>query len=180
LARILIESGRLSDVVVNPQEFIARAQDAIRHALDELLIQGVKYEKVAGAEYEMVLFEEQELEGYLDRMVEVDHSIARSIEFDSDVERKFAEGIDKRDDIKLFLKLPPWFVVDTPIGGYNPDWALVKEDANGVHLYLVRETKGATDLMKLRETERQKIVCGERHFEALGVDYQHVASAAEV
>ncbi len=77
-------------------------------------------------------------------------------------------------------KLPPWFVVDTPIGGYNPDWALVKEDTDGVHLYLVRETKGTTDLMKLREAERQKILCGERHFEALGIDYEHVASAAEV
>lgn len=180
LARILIESGRLSDVAVNPQEFIARAQDAVRQALDELLIQGVKYEKVSGAEYEMVLFDEQELEGYLDRMLDVNNSITRSIEFDSDIERKFAEAIDRRDDIKLFLKLPPWFVVDTPIGGYNPDWALVKEDADGVRLYLVRETKGTTDLAKLREVERQKILCGERHFEALGIDYEHVASAAEV
>ncbi|MCH8992817.1 MAG: hypothetical protein IIA44_13860 [Acidobacteria bacterium] len=180
LARILIESGRLSDVAVNPQEFIARAHDAIREALDELLIGGVKYEKVAGEEYEMLLFEEQEVEGYLDRMVDVNNSITRSVEFDSDIERKFAEAIDKREDVKLFLKLPPWFMVDTPIGGYNPDWALVKEDADGMHLYLVRETKGTTDLMKLREQERQKILCGERHFETLGVDYELVTSAAEV
>lgn len=180
LARVLIESGRLSDVAVNPQEFLSQAEEAIRQALDELLIQGVKYEKVAGDEYQMVLFEEQELEGYLDRMLEVENSVTRHIEFDSDVERKFAEAIDQREDIKLFLKLPPWFVVDTPIGPYNPDWALVKEDADGIRLYLVRETKGTTDLMKLRETERQKILCGERHFGALGVDYRHVASAAEV
>ena len=180
LARILIESGRLSDVAVNPQAFIARAEDAVRQSLDELLIQGVKYERVAGEEYEMLLFEEQELEGYLDHMLDVDNSITGAVVFDSDVERKFAESIDRRDDIKLFLKLPPWFMVDTPIGGYNPDWALVKEDIDGVHLYLVRETKGTNDLAQLRVGERQKILCGVRHFAALGVEYKHVASAAEV
>lgn len=180
LARILIESGRLSDVRVNPQEFIARAQGAIRQALDELLIQGVKYEKVAGDEYEMVLFENKEIEGYLDRMVKVDNSIANMIEYDSNIEREFAEAMDKRDDIKLFLKLPPWFTVDTPIGPYNPDWALVKEDDEGLRLYLVRETKGTTDLTKLRESERSKILCGERHFAVLDVSYAHVKSAVEV
>jgi len=180
LARILIESGRLSDVRVNPQEFIARAQTATRQALDELLIQGIKYEKVAGDEYEMVLFENKEIEGYLDRMLEVDNSITNLVEYDSNIERQFAESIDKRDDIKLFLKLPSWFTVDTPIGSYNPDWALVKEDDDGVRLYLVRETKGTTDLTKLRQSERDKIVCGLRHFDALGVDYAHVKSAAEV
>lgn len=164
----------------NPQEFIARAQDATRQALDELLIQGVKYEKVAGDKYEMVLFENKEIEGYLDRMVEVDNSITNLIEYDSNIERQFAEAIDKRHDIKVFLKLPPWFTVDTPIGLYNPDWALVKEDDRGVRLYLVRETKGTTDLTKLRQSERDKIVCGQRHFAALGVDYTHVKTAAEV
>lgn len=180
LARILVESGRLSDVAVNPQEFIANAQAAIRQALDELLIQGVKYEKVAGDEYEMVLFENKEIEGYLDRMVKVDNSITNLIEYDSNIERQFAEAIDKRNDIKLFLKLPPWFTVDTPIGPYNPDWALVKEDDSGERLYLVRETKGTTDLTKLRQSERDKIVCGARHFSVLEVDYAHVKSAAEV
>jgi type III restriction enzyme len=180
LARILIESGRLSDVKLNPQEFIARAQESIRQSLDELLIQGVKYEKVAGDAYEMVLFENNEIEGYLDRMVKVDNSIAHVIECDSDIEREFAKAIDKRGDIRLFLKLPPWFTVDTPIGLYNPDWALVKEDNDGLRLYLVRETKGTTDMRELREVERQKIHCGERHFSALNIDYRHVASAAEV
>lgn len=180
LARILIESGRLSDVRVNPQEFIARAQNSIRQVLDELLIQGIKYEKVAGDEYEMVLFENKEIEGYLDRMVEVDNSITNLVEYDSNIERQFAQAIDKRADIKMFLKLPSWFTVDTPIGAYNPDWALLKEDDDGVRLYLVRETKGTTDLTKLRESERSKIVCGARHFEALGVDYTHVKSAADV
>ncbi len=180
LARVLIESGRLADVKINPQEFLARAQAAVRQALDELLIQGVKYEKIAGDDYEMVLFENKEIEGYLDRMVTVDNSIANMIECDSNIEREFAKAIDKRNDIKLFLKLPPWFTVDTPIGRYNPDWALVKEDNEGLRLYLVRETKGTTDLTKLRDSERQKILCGERHFAVLDVDYRHVASAAEV
>jgi type III restriction enzyme len=94
------------------------------------------------------------------------------------VEKAFAEALDTRDDIKLFLKLPSWFVVDTPLGTYNPDWAIVK--ANDATLYLVRETKGKVKWLDLRETERQKIKCGETHFEAVGVHYSWVSSAAEV
>ena len=74
--------------------------------------------------------------------------------------------------MKLFLKLPTWFKVGTPLGGYNPDWAIVREEEGGTYLYLVRETKGGTDLEGLRfEHERLKIKFGSAHFQATGVDY---------
>jgi type III restriction enzyme len=83
-----------------------------------------------------------------------------------------------REDIKLFIKLPSWFKVETPVGSYNPDWAIVKE--NDEKVYLVRETKGTKDELKLRGSEWAKIQCGRAHFDELGVDFDHVVTAAEV
>ena len=103
----------------------------------------------------------------------------------SEVEKQFVEGLEERDDIKLYLKLPAFFTVPTPIGNYNPDWAIVKEDIDEhgeptgkENLYLVRETKSTTDSEELRLREERKINCGTRHFrDALSVDYKVVTSA---
>lgn len=104
--------------------------------------------------------------------------------FDSEgVEKPFILDLEKRANVKLYIKLPSWFQVDTPIGQYNPDWAIVMEnpeDGDPV-LYLVRETKGTLKLDELRPDERRKITCGKRHFEgALGVSYRVVTSANEL
>jgi type III restriction enzyme len=94
------------------------------------------------------------------------------------VEREFAQKRDQREDIRLFVKLPDWFKVETPVGTYNPDWAIVKHDHET--LYLVRETKGTKDFLKLRTTEADKVRCGQRHFEALNVPFAVVTSAEDV
>ena len=86
--------------------------------------------------------------------------------------------MDEREDIKLFVKLPGWFVIDTPVGTYNPDWAIIKHD--GQALYLVRETKGTRDFLKLRTTEADKVRCGLKHFETLGMPFAVVVNADEV
>ena len=86
------------------------------------------------------------------------------------------------------MKLPAWFVVDTPVGPYNPDWAIVMEDRDEHGeptgkplLYLVRETKGASALGKLRPSEARKTLCGEKHFEeALDIDYKVVTGINEI
>jgi type III restriction enzyme len=98
--------------------------------------------------------------------------------YDSEVEREFAEKLDEREDIKLFVKLPRWFEIDSPIGKYNPDWAILKHD--GQALYLVRETKGTRDFPKLRTTEADKVRCGMKHFETIEVPFAVVVSADEV
>jgi type III restriction enzyme len=98
--------------------------------------------------------------------------------YDSEVEREFARKLDERQDITLFVKLPGWFEIDTPVGKYNPDWAILKHD--GQALYLVRETKGTHDFLKLRTAEADKVRCGEKHFEALGVPFAVVVTADEV
>ncbi len=85
------------------------------------------------------------------------------MEYDSEAEHLFAADLDQREDVKLFVKMPKWFVVDTPLGTYNPDWAVVKPDTSTV--YLVRETKGPHDFENLRTSEADKFCCGRRHFE---------------
>ena len=91
------------------------------------------------------------------------------VEIDSEVERRFAQGLDDNKSVKFFMKLPSWFQVDTPLGPYNPDWAIVFEGKQRV--YLVRETKGTQDADKRRHEENVKIDCAKRHFKAIGVDY---------
>ena len=178
ITEILIRSGRLSEVQHNPQQFIEQAQQAIEAELRNLMIDGIKYERINGQEYEMLLFEAQEITGALSNMIEVNNSIYDVVLFESEVERAFAEAMSTRTDIKLFIKLPWWFKIDTPLGTYNPDWAIVKqEDAK---VYLVRETKSTKDQLKLRGSEWAKIQCGKAHFDTLHVDFAHVVSAAEV
>jgi type III restriction enzyme len=133
---------------------------------------------VGQTEWSMQLFRDDELKEYFEECLEVKKSVFDKVIYDSDVERKFAEELDKRTDIKLFVKLPSWFKVETPIGEYNPDWAIVKhEDAT---IYLVRETKGTKQFEKLRNSEADKVRCGRKHFEALDVNFNVVVKADEI
>lgn len=178
LVQILKESNRLSEFMVNPQKFMDAVASILRRELNRLIIDGIKYERVEGEEFEMRLFETEEILGYLHNRLEVKNSVYDAVVYDSEVERSFAEKLDQREDIKLFVKLPWWFKIETPIGPYNPDWAIVKHDSS--ILYLVRETKGTKDFEKLRNSEADKIRCGRRHFEALAVDFNVVTSASEI
>jgi len=178
ITEILMRSGRLNEVQQNPQQFLEQAQQAIDVELHNLMIDGIKYERINGQEYEMMLFEAEEITGALTSMIEVDNSIYDAVLFESEVERAFAEAMSMREDIKLFIKLPGWFKIETPIGTYNPDWAIVKQD--DAKVYLVRETKSTKDQLKLRGSEWAKIQCGKAHFDTLQVDFAHVTSANEI
>jgi len=108
----------------------------------------------------------------------VSKSVYEYVVYDSEIEREFARKLDEREDIKLFVKLPGWFQIDTPVGKYNPDWAILKH--NDETLYLVRETKGTRDFLKLRTSEADKVRCGQKHFEELGLELEVSISADEV
>lgn len=181
LVKILKTSKRLDEVFVNPQKFMDQVASIIKYELHRLLIDGIKYEKLAkdaeNSEWQMVLFKNEELIDYLNSL-EVKKSVYDHIVYDSEVEKEFAKKLDEREDIKLFVKLPNWFKVETPIGTYNPDWAILKQD--GKAFYLVRETKGTKDFLKLRTSEADKIKCGVQHFKELGVDFDVVVTASEV
>jgi type III restriction enzyme len=181
LVRILKDAGRLADVYANPQRFLDAVTKIIKFQLHRVLVDGIKYERVQGAgleaAWEMTAFESEEIINYLSAIA-VNNSVYEYVTYDSEVEHQFAADLDAREDIKLFMKLPRWFVVETPVGNYNPDWAVVKHDKSTV--YLVRETKGTVDFEKLRTSEADKIRCGRKHFEALGVPFSVVAKAKEV
>jgi restriction endonuclease len=110
--------------------------------------------------------------------LQVKKSIYDYVVYESEVEREFARKLDQREDIRLFVKLPGWFEVGTPLGTYNPDWAIVKHHDETV--YLVRETKGTKDFLKLRTAEADKVRCGQRHFQALGVPFAVATTADDV
>jgi type III restriction enzyme len=170
----------------NPHGFATEAVRIIKEKLADQLVDGIQYERI-NEWYEMSQFD-AEIESWEQYLVPAERSVYDHVVWDSEVERRFAEELDRRDDVRLFLKLPSWFTVPTPIGEYNPDWAIVMEerDEHGEPtgrplLYLVRETKDTTDRSRLRPDERRKIECGERHFRgALGVDYEVVTSAGEL
>lgn len=178
LANMLAQSGRLAEFAVNPQKFMDAVAGIISRELHRMMIDGIKYERIAEQEWSMRLFEDEEVLSYLNNRFEVKKSVYDAVVYDSEVERKFAADLDKREDIKLFVKLPRWFEIETPIGSYNPDWAIVKHDDETI--YLVRETKGTKDFEKLRNSEADRIRCGRKHFEALKVGFGVVVSSGEV
>lgn len=168
---ILTKSGRLNDVTKNPQLFLDLTSSAIKHVLYGMMIDGIKYEKINGYEYEMRLFEAQDLEIYLNQysfeVSDTDKTIYEQyVPLDSAVESQFAKDCETSEQIKFYFKLPNWFKIPTPIGNYNPDWAVVLEDDKKI--YFVAETKDTgtqfVDLEKLHPSEKQKIICGKAHF----------------
>jgi type III restriction enzyme len=181
LVRILKASGRLAEFFNNPQRFMDAIATILKYELHRLLVDGIKYERIHGplseSEWEMMLFKHEEVVNYL-MALQVKKSVYEYVVYDSEVERTFAKRLDEREDIKLFVKLPDWFKVETPVGTYNPDWAIVKHEDQTI--YLVKETKGTKDFLKLRTTEADKVRCGKKHFETLGVPFAVAVTADEV
>ena len=168
IQRILTGSGRLHDFKRNPQQFIELAQQAINRCKQEALVDGVKYQCL-GDYYAQELFEQKELTGYLKNMLDARKSIYEKVVYESGIESGFADQLEKNSAVKVYAKLPGWFKVPTPLGSYNPDWAVLVDSDSGERLYFVVETKGSMFLEDLRATESAKIKCGQEHFKALGV-----------
>ena len=169
VGRIIKESGRGRDFLNNPQAFTEKALEIITRNRHDLAIDGIRYMKLAGEEYYVQeIFDSAELLANLDRnAIAVENSVYDHVIFDSQVESRFAESLDNDPDVKMFFKIPSRFKIETPIGTYNPDWAVYLEKNGEQKLYFVLETKGTTDLYGLSTPERQKIRCGKAHFDAL-------------
>ncbi len=182
LVEILKQSGRLEEFTINPQAFMTEIAKLINKALYEMIVDGIKYEQLEEQVYEMRLFQEKEIEEYLSRLYEIQSTDDRTpydyVQYDSEVEREVAEKLDTHEIVKFFCKLPRWFVVPTPLGNYNPDWAVVTEKDE--KLYLVRETKSTHDRDQRRDFENRKIDCGQAHFNALGVNFRVATDIHEV
>jgi len=166
--RIIVDSKRLDDFKRNPQQFIELAAEIINRTKRMVLVDGIKYQRIGDdAYYAQQLFESQELSGYLKSMIDANKSVHEQVIYQSDTERTFAEDLEKNEAIKVYAKLPAWFKVSTPIGPYNPDWAVLVDKPEGERLYLVVETKSSLFNDDLRDRESAKINCGKAHFKAL-------------
>jgi type III restriction enzyme len=164
ILEILKKSGRIQELLINPQLFMDNSVTGIKRVLYELMIDGIKYEKIGGKVYEMQLFEDNELEIYLDKHTFPVNDSSKTIyenyiPLDSTVENQFATDCETSENIEFFFKLPFWFKINTPIGTYNPDWAIVFKGEKKI--YFVAETKGEGEI---RRSEELKIKCGTEHF----------------
>jgi type III restriction enzyme len=166
LVCILKECGRINDFLKNPHAFISEVIVRINHVKSLSVIDGIKYYPASSETYAQSLFDEKELTGYSRNLFKTsDKSLYEYIIFDSDIEREFAQDLEEQEEVKLYTKLPNWFKIPTPLGDYNPDWALVITKDGKDSIYFVVETKG--NLLTLRDNESGKIRCGKAHFEAL-------------
>ncbi len=171
IAKILMESGKISEIKKNPERFLLEVSKRLNGALNEYLMEEdcIRYVKLGESNYYVQenIFEDT-IEVFDNHIVEsMDKSVYPSFEYDSKTERDFAEELEKDDNIVLYTKLPSSFKIDTPIGSYNPDWALVYRAGNGYKVYFVIETKGSLDEFDRKGRENYKIKCAIKHFEAL-------------
>lgn len=169
---ILQKSGRLQDFKNNPQKFIEQVGAIIKHQMRIFIVDGIKYQKIGDQHYyAQELFEENELFGYLSKnMLESSKSVFDHVVYDSDIEADFVRSFEINEDVKVYAKLPGWFKIDTPLGSYNPDWAVLVEMDGQPRLYFVVESKGSLFSEALRISEDAKIKCGHEHFKALNSD----------
>lgn len=170
IVAILKKSGTLNMFKKNPQRYMEDASKIITANMKAMLVDGIKYTKLGNDEYyAQELFDTEELTGYLEHnMIEAHKSVYEYVVYDSENEAEFAKKFEANEDIKLYAKLPDWFKISTPLGSYNPDWAVLIEKDGDKKLYFVIETKADLSDENIRPNEKKKIKCGYRHFEAIG------------
>ncbi len=185
LGVILKNSGRLADFAKNPQQFISEAIGRINYCRRLAMVEGIKYYPLPGEAWAQRLFTDKELTGYARNLLKTsEKSLYEYVPKDSETEERFARALDRQDEVRAYVKLPGWFKIPTPLGSYNPDWALVIEHDNEEQLYFVAETKSAH--FGLREEEAAKIRCGAAHFASLAAEqanparYRHVTALSDI
>ncbi|MCL2286825.1 MAG: DEAD/DEAH box helicase family protein [Firmicutes bacterium] len=175
VGHILKASNRGEDFLNNPQAFTEKALEIIARNRHDLAIDGIRYVKLAGEEYyAQEIFDSAELMASLDHenrgAIPAKNNLYDHVIYESGVEKAFAQSLDNDQDVKLFFRISDRFKIETPIGTYNPDWAVYLEHNGEKKLYFVLETKGTTKLFDLRTPEQLKIKCGKAHFDALEND----------
>ncbi len=168
LIEILVGSDSLKYFPKNPQIYMEEVLKIVLKEMRKCIKDGIKYEKLGdNAFYSQELFKSEELVAYFTEEKERTKSVYSHIVFDSEVEKSFAERLESDCNVKLYVKLPDWFKIHTPLGNYIPDWAILYEKDDEQRLYFVVETKSTLDEEKRRDDENYRIACGKAHFDAL-------------
>lgn len=165
-----IEKIVFSQFANNPEEFIIKAAQIINEQKATTIIQHITYNKL-DAVYDTTIFTEPTLKGQLDvNAMAAKKHLYDHILYDSANERAFAESVDTSNEVTVYVKLPNGFFISTPVGKYNPDWAIAFHEGKVKHIYFVAETKGSMSTMQLRMVEEAKIHCAREHFKAISTD----------
>ncbi|MBC7721929.1 MAG: DEAD/DEAH box helicase family protein [Pedobacter sp.] len=184
ILQILKKSTRINELLINPQMFLDNTIKVIKEQLQQLMIEGITYKKIENKIYEMTLFDDADFEIYFDenKTFVVNDSTKtiyeNFIQLDSEtIELPFAQDCESSEDVEFYFKLPHWFKIPTPIGNYNPDWALVLKGEKKI--YFIAETKDTNS--ELRGSEWMKIKCGKAHFKSFdNVRYEKVKKLSEL
>lgn len=157
----------------NPEEFIHNAIDLINGVKAAVVVEHIRYDKLNEKWDGGEIFINSDITGvYGQNLIDTPrHHLYDKLRYDSEIEQKFAEELEKQEAVEVFVKLPKKFYINTPMGHYNPDWAIAFHDDVGVkHIYFVAETKGVSDGMLdvgVKGIERAKIECARKHFEKI-------------
>jgi type III restriction enzyme len=183
LVKILTGISNLNLLFHNPQEFLLSVSIIIKNILEKQIVNGIQYKKTSD-KYGLFKFEDI-IERYEDNVIDTARSIYDKIEYDSEFEKQVSTYLNSSDErIKLYLKMPSWFTMDTPMGKYNPDWGIISEkrNAQGKYektLYFMVETKAKKET-DLGRNEKLKIKCGQRHFKVLEIPFKVVKTIADL
>lgn len=182
IVRILTGTNKLDYFKINPQKFIEDCIYIINDQMRMHIIDGISYRKIGATEYySQELFDNKELFGYLKSNLKAsEKSPYDYVIYDSGVESKLVTEFENSDNISVYAKLPQWFKIDTPLGSYNPDWAILWKEGTNEKLYFVVESKGSTGLFDLRPKEEGKINCGIKHFEVLDTEMIVASELADI
>ena len=164
-----IRPATFSQFKMNPEEFIVKASRIINDCKALSLVQHICYRKATGT-FDNDIFAEATLRGTLGKdAISSAKSLYDMVVLDSQgIEKSFAESLEAEDDVVVYTKLPNGFYVNTPMGKYNPDWAVAFREGSVKHVYFVAETKGNDiQVSALRHAEEAKIECARRHFAAI-------------
>lgn len=154
----------------NPEEFIIRAAKLVNEQKATTIIERISYD-VINEVYEKDIFTKNNLNaGAGLNVLPVSKHIYDYVVTDSNIEKTFARDLDVSKEVRIFAKLPRGFFIPTPVGEYNPDWAIVFNEEDIKYIYFVAETKGTMDTLELREIEKAKIHCARKHFERISTD----------
>ncbi|MDX9872711.1 MAG: DEAD/DEAH box helicase family protein [Clostridia bacterium] len=154
----------------NPEEFIIKAAQIINEQKATTIIQHITYNKLDSV-YDTTIFTEPTLKGQLGvNAMAANKHLYDYILYDSANEKTFAESVDTSNEVAVYVKLPNGFFISTPIGKYNPDWAIAFHEGKVKHIYFVAETKGSMSTMQLRMIEEAKIHCAREHFKAISTE----------
>ena len=153
----------------NPEEFIIKTANLINEQKATLIIQHIAYSKIDGDNvYDTSIFTEPTLKGKFGINAIATHkNIYDHLLYDSTIEKDFAEKLEEAKDVVVYVKLPKGFYISTPVGKYNPDWAIAFNQEHIKHIYFVAETKGNMSTLELRDIEKAKIECAKKHFAAI-------------